>query len=111
MNQTVNAHILCIVRTPTVTLIVPAGMVVGVESNITCQVNVPGVENVNITLMVLATDSYGNIVPFTDVETTATKRVVSVTAAAIGVHNVSCVANNSGLTDSSSRQFDAVSKL
>ena len=96
-------------RTPTVTLTVPTGVVVGTQLNIACEVNVPGVDNANIELTVI--DSDGNMVPFSDVETMATRRVVSVTAAAIGAYNVTCVANNSGLTDSLTEQFDAVSKF
>ena len=103
--HTLNTHTHT-VRVPTVTLLnVPTGVVVGQEITITCM----AAANATINLTVLKNN--GMNVSSTDVEITANSRSVNITATSTGLYTVRCTADNNGLTDTTTEQFYAISKL
>jgi hypothetical protein len=94
------------VRRPTVTLEVPTGTLFDQEITVTCA----AVVNATITLTVV--DSEGIILDVTDViEMTGNSRSVNITVMNTGQHNVTCEADNNGLTEMAMEQFYGISKL
>ena len=65
--------------------------------------------NATIDLIVLKDSSMN--VPLSEVETTANSRSVNITASSTGLYTVTCTADNKGLTDTTTDQFYAISKL
>ena len=94
------------VRRPTIiALDAPSGTLLNQEITITCTAAI----NANITLTV--EESNGASLPLTDVETTDNSRSVNLIVMYPGQHNVTCVADNSGLTEMNTTQFYGISKL
>ncbi len=91
------------VRRPSVTLDVPAGSLLDQEITLTCTAAV----NAIITLTVV--DSEGTVLLMTDMTGISTS--VNVTVTRTGQHNVTCEADNNGLTEMAMEQFYGISKL
>ena len=92
------------VRQPTISLIHPNGALLNEEISITCT----AIVNANIMLMVV--DSAGENVSLTDVETTGNSSSVNLRVMSLGRHNITCIADNQGLAEMETGQFDGISK-
>ena len=66
---------------------------------------------INATITVMVNESDGTSLSLTDVGTTENSKSVNITVMNTGRHNVTCVADNSGLTETNTIQFYGISKL
>ena len=93
------------VRRPTIDLTAPPAALLNQEITITCTAAV------NATIMLMVVNSAGMNVALTEVETTGDSRIANLTVTSLGQHNVTCVADNQGLTEMETAQFDGISEL
>ena len=66
---------------------------------------------INATITVMVNESDGTSLSLTNVETTENSRSVNVTVMNTGRHNVMCIADNNGLTETNITQFYGIGKL
>ena len=100
-----HTHTHSVRRPEIVVLEAPTGSLLNQEITITC------ISVINATITVMVNESDGTSLSLTDVGITENSRSVNVTVTNTGRHNVTCVADNNGLTEMNTTQFYGISKL